>query len=395
MEEELNTLWEGFTLTEQEAESVKVKNEALQSLVNKGKRCLIMKINADRVVNREAFRATMSKVWHPEGWIQFKDEGENKVVVEFQFEQDKVKVLHGRPWTFDRSLVCMQEIDGLVPLKDLTFTRETFWVQAHDMPMACMTKEVGAELFSGMERVHKVETDAGGCGWGCILRAKVEVDITKPLIRGKFLLANGVRRWIPFKAPSTRAFGAEAKRYGGVVQGNNGSSGTRAKMEPKVADQNPENSEQKVGKPNMDGVSENQRKEGPQDNPKPDLVMEEEKQNTSFSSLLIPNTEPVPKQNVRSPKKESLSWPEIKQVKILAASRQQASWKRRARGKSAASDSLTSPEAPTSGSTKRKVEPGTLSLLGHVSKQAKLNVPTKGMQPECKVVAARQHHQPQ
>ena len=32
MEEELNMLWEGFTLTEQEAELVKVKNEALREL---------------------------------------------------------------------------------------------------------------------------------------------------------------------------------------------------------------------------------------------------------------------------------------------------------------------------------------------------------------------------
>lgn len=95
--------------------------------------------------------------------------------------------------------MCIQEIDGLVPLKDIAFTKEPFWVQAHDMPMACMTKEGRVELLSGMEKVYEVEIDAKGCGWGSVLRAKVGVDITIPLIQGRFLIVDKIRRWIPFK----------------------------------------------------------------------------------------------------------------------------------------------------------------------------------------------------
>ncbi|XP_042942902.1 uncharacterized protein LOC122277085 [Carya illinoinensis] len=206
MEEELHKLWKGFTLTEQESGLVRVEKDVTKVLVAKGKRCLLMMINADRVVNKEALRTTMSKVWRPEGWIQFKEVGNNGMLVEFQHESDKTKVLQGRPWSFDRSLVCLQEIDGQVPLNEVVFTKEPFWVQAHDMPMACMTKEVGMELFSGMEAILEVETDEGGCGWGCSLRAKVEVDITKPLIRGRFLTVDNVKRWIPFKYERLPAF---------------------------------------------------------------------------------------------------------------------------------------------------------------------------------------------
>lgn len=102
MEEELHKQWEGFTLREQEFDTVRVEKDVLEHLIEKGKRCLLMLINADRVVNREAFRTTMSNVWRPERWIQFKDMGDNRVLVEFQNECDKIKVLNGRPWSFDR-----------------------------------------------------------------------------------------------------------------------------------------------------------------------------------------------------------------------------------------------------------------------------------------------------
>lgn len=41
---------------------MRMDNEALNPLAKKGRRCLITMVNMDRVVNREAFRATMSKV---------------------------------------------------------------------------------------------------------------------------------------------------------------------------------------------------------------------------------------------------------------------------------------------------------------------------------------------
>lgn len=62
------------------------------------------------------------------------------------------------------------------------------------MPMVCMTKEVGVKLFSGMEKVFEVEIDEVEWGWGSVLRAKVEVDITKPLIQERFLIVDNFQR---------------------------------------------------------------------------------------------------------------------------------------------------------------------------------------------------------
>ncbi|KAF5459707.1 hypothetical protein F2P56_019629 [Juglans regia] len=199
MEEELHKHWESFSLTDQEANSVSVEKDDLEHLVEKGKRCLLLLINADRVVDLQAFRTTMSMIWRPEVWIHYKDVGVNRVLVEFQHERDKGKVLAGRPWSFDKALICLQEVDEKVPLKDIKFAKELFWVQAHNMPMSCLTMEVGFKLFSRMEKVLEVETDEGGCCWGSILRAKVEVDITKPLTCGRLLTVDMSKNGSLFK----------------------------------------------------------------------------------------------------------------------------------------------------------------------------------------------------
>lgn len=63
--------------------------------MSKGKSCLLALVIVDKSVNEEAFRSTMSTVWKPEGWIQFKKVEDNRMLVEFQYEQDKSKCYWG------------------------------------------------------------------------------------------------------------------------------------------------------------------------------------------------------------------------------------------------------------------------------------------------------------
>ncbi|XP_042950058.1 uncharacterized protein LOC122282169 [Carya illinoinensis] len=241
MEEALRKKWEGLTLIEQESDTMRIEETVLEPLVEKGNRCLLLQLIAERTVNKQAFKTTMSKVWRPEGWIQFKEVGDNRLLAEFQHERDKTKVLQGRPWSFDRNLVCLQELKGHISLQELDFNTEWFWVQAHEMPVASMTREIGRELFSGMVKVVEVETDESGCGWGSSLRARVIVDITKPLIRGRFIKVGGVQNWVPFKyerlplfcfecgaiihtkhcqGPNINAKGEQAHQYGPWLRAN-------------------------------------------------------------------------------------------------------------------------------------------------------------------------------
>uniref|UniRef100_A0A0A9A291 CCHC-type domain-containing protein n=1 Tax=Arundo donax TaxID=35708 RepID=A0A0A9A291_ARUDO len=50
-----------------------------------------------------------------------------------------------------------------------------------------MQKSVGQKLGSWIGKVVKVEADEDGWGWGEFLRIKVQLDISKPLIRGLWI----------------------------------------------------------------------------------------------------------------------------------------------------------------------------------------------------------------
>lgn len=199
MESELEKMWASFSLTDAEKNAVVLSIEAMHESTLRGKSCLLSQVIANKIVNREAFKKTMSAAWKPEGWVKFKEVGKNRMLVDFQLEKDKTKVMLGRPWSFDRMLVCLQEFDGTSPLKEILFSSEVFWVQIHNMPWASMTKEVGLQIGQGLGEVLEVEVDSNGMGWGQFMRIKVVVNINLPLSRGRFLSVEGRQIWLPFK----------------------------------------------------------------------------------------------------------------------------------------------------------------------------------------------------
>lgn len=181
MESELEKIWASFSLTEKEKKTVVLSSKTMQESMSKGRSCLLVQVIAKKIVNMGAFKTTTSAVWKPEGWIRFNEVGENQMLVEFKLEKDKKKVLLGRPWSFDRMLVCMQEFDGTTPPKEIPFSTKVFWIQVHNMPLACMTKEVGSQIGQGLGEVLNVEVDNSELGWGQFLQIKVAMDINLPL----------------------------------------------------------------------------------------------------------------------------------------------------------------------------------------------------------------------
>ncbi|KAG2669682.1 hypothetical protein I3760_14G043800 [Carya illinoinensis] len=82
----------------------------------------------DKSINKEAFKATMTKIWNPEGWIIFYKVGHNRMLIEFQKDVDIDGVLASRPWSFDKHLICIQEFDSHTPPNEINFTHEPFLI---------------------------------------------------------------------------------------------------------------------------------------------------------------------------------------------------------------------------------------------------------------------------
>nr|XP_023870320.1 uncharacterized protein LOC111982935 [Quercus suber] len=99
-------------------------------------------------------------------------------------EVDAEKVLQGQPWAFDKHLVAVQRYEGAEPVQHLVFKSATFWVQIHNLPFQLLTVEAAysiGETIGKVSRPKDIEEMKGGN----FMRVRVEIDITKPLCRGR------------------------------------------------------------------------------------------------------------------------------------------------------------------------------------------------------------------
>lgn len=199
MAEELEKLCGKITLTEGERVGVVICEGEIADGREKGERCLVGRIGGERRVNKEAFRSVLSRIWRLSGSVLFKEVLDNVWVFEFEEISDKRRVLEGRPWSFDRQILVLQEFDGTSPPSQLVFSHSPFWVQVHEMPLLCMNKAVGIKIGESLGEVEDIDVAGDGDGWGRCLRLRVNINLLEPLERGRALQVGGKSHWVVFK----------------------------------------------------------------------------------------------------------------------------------------------------------------------------------------------------
>jgi hypothetical protein len=199
MADELTAMWGNFSLLEEENLGVSVESTEIVPLESRGKDCLVGKLISDRIVPKEFLRVPLIRAWRPKGNVKFSMLGENKFVVEFESSGDKARVMAGRPWLFDGNLVSLADFDGLRPPSEWSFGHESFWVRMYNLPLACMGKAMGWKIGSTVGKVEEVDVDDEEAGWGEYLRVKINMDLSKPLARGRLLHLQSGSTWVGFK----------------------------------------------------------------------------------------------------------------------------------------------------------------------------------------------------
>jgi hypothetical protein len=197
--EDVTKMWERFTLLEEESVGIQTHEGDFEPLVGRGSSCVVGKLLADRTVGKEVIKTPLIRAWQPQKRVSFKNVGNNMFLIDFEEEVDKIRVMEGRPWTFDGDLVSLADFDGMTPPTALEFEKAAFWVRMYDLPLACMSREMGMRIGSSVGEVEEVEVDEDGVGWGEYLRVRIVLDLSKPISRGRILHVRDKQYWITFK----------------------------------------------------------------------------------------------------------------------------------------------------------------------------------------------------
>ena len=69
----------------------------------------------------------------------------------------------------------------------LTFQRSPFWICVFKIPIKSMSKAVSNRIVNEIGNPLVVDTPKSGLDWGIFLHIRVDINITKPLTRGKLI----------------------------------------------------------------------------------------------------------------------------------------------------------------------------------------------------------------
>lgn len=66
-------------------------------------------------------------------------------------------------------------------------TEASFWIRLYDLPLHALNENMGRLIGDSFRSVEEIDVKKGEVSWGEFLIIKVHLNITKPLMRGKYI----------------------------------------------------------------------------------------------------------------------------------------------------------------------------------------------------------------
>ena len=160
-----------------------------------------------RALNIESIVRTFRPLWRTFKGFSARDMGNNTVVFAFEDEVDMAKVLQLELWSYDKHLISFQRVEADTAIEEMECRYASFWVQMYNLSVRRMNKESITALAGNLGMVEQVSESDGERGRERCMRARVRLDILKPLCRGrKARRADGTELWISFKYERLRNY---------------------------------------------------------------------------------------------------------------------------------------------------------------------------------------------
>lgn len=122
-------------------------------------------------------------------------------VFQFVFKEasNRDGVMQGRPWLLDNQLMVLQIWEESKSWKDYDFSKSPIWIQVWHVPIHWLSIETGRNIGGMLGYVHDMIIMDAGERDERHLKIQVEVDLTKPLVRGTMLKYKMVKCWVEFR----------------------------------------------------------------------------------------------------------------------------------------------------------------------------------------------------
>ena len=122
----MKSLQGNLKLSEGRQLEILVANCEVVEAKKQGNNCLIGKIGLGKKINKDAFIRLFKRIWRTNEEVVFKKVQPNVWMLEFSHKGDMLRVLEGRPWSFDRFIPTSSEFDNNIPSSQWDFMTSPF-----------------------------------------------------------------------------------------------------------------------------------------------------------------------------------------------------------------------------------------------------------------------------
>ncbi|KAK6157964.1 hypothetical protein DH2020_005278 [Rehmannia glutinosa] len=206
MDQEIAGRTKRFALTSGEKEEIALEEQDVFRSKAECTRSLIGKIFGTRKVNFTGLRNTMSSIWHTKETFTVREIGMNLFQFVFYSQEDKLKVLKGKTWTFDNQYLILREWSDDALDKIGTMNSVEMWIQIWNVPYHWLSVETGRKIGSKFLSISDIFIPDTGNIKGRHIKILAEVNLEKPLLRGTTIKFGNEAYWIDFRYENLQSF---------------------------------------------------------------------------------------------------------------------------------------------------------------------------------------------
>lgn len=101
----------------------------------------------------------MRKIWWPVKPMHISDLDSKLFIAEFDDARDKERVHRDGPWTFEKHLVLVSEVDGFKQIHEIKLEEALLWVRIHNLPLVARNEYMGNVIGNSLGRVEEVDLE--------------------------------------------------------------------------------------------------------------------------------------------------------------------------------------------------------------------------------------------
>ncbi|KAK3164804.1 hypothetical protein QOZ80_1AG0025010 [Eleusine coracana subsp. coracana] len=151
---------------------------------------VIGKVLTQRSIHPTTIKSAMKPAWGNPWGLEVRSvggKGDNLSIADFQGQVEEERDLHGSPWMVGKYASILQDSDGNLRPSDVNFENMNIWICVQNLPFGWMNAQKGEKIARMIGSMEKLDVDEKGKASGSYLRARVAIEINKPLKRGLFM----------------------------------------------------------------------------------------------------------------------------------------------------------------------------------------------------------------